>query len=55
MAIAATKAIEKFSVAKRKKIRTAAHNRFSTDVVALEYQNYFDRLYDLWGDGWYTT
>jgi glycosyltransferase involved in cell wall biosynthesis len=53
--LAATKAVEKFSVAKRKKIRAAAQNRFSTDIVALKYQNYFDRLYDLWGDGWYSA
>ena len=27
---------------------------FSTDRVALMYQEYFEMLYDLWGEGWYT-
>lgn len=36
-------------------IRSAAQKRFSTKVVAQQYQKYFDRLYDLWGDGWYAT
>ena len=51
--IAATKAVEKFSNSKRKKIRETAQARFSTDHVMNEYQAYFSRLYDLWGDGWY--
>lgn len=50
----AVKAIESGAL-KRKSIRTAAQKRFSTSVVADQYQKYFDRLYDLWGDGWYTT
>ncbi len=52
--VAAAKATEKFSAAKRKKIRTAAQKRFSTEVVARQYQTYFERLATLWGDGWYT-
>lgn len=40
---------------KRTSIRKAAQKRFGTDTVKHEYQRYFDRLYDLWGDGWYTT
>lgn len=51
--VAAAKATEKFSVAKRKKIRTEAQKRFSTEVVAKQYQAYFERLATLWGDGWY--
>lgn len=49
----AVKATEKFSTAKRRKIREAAQLRFSTLHVRDQYQAYFDRLYDLWGDGWY--
>ena len=52
--LAATKATEKFSAAKRKKIRAAAQKRFSTETVRNQYNDYFSRLYDLWGDGWYT-
>ena len=51
--VAAAKQVEKFSVAKRKKIRAAAQKRFSTTTVRDQYQAYFERLYDLWGDGWY--
>ena len=51
--VAATKAVEKFTPAKRKKIRAAAQKRFSTEHVRDMYQAYFERLYDLWGDGWY--
>lgn len=40
---------------KRKSIRASAQKRFSTKVVAQQYQDYFDRLYTLWGEGWYTT
>lgn len=51
--IAAAKAVEKFSPSKRKKIRAAAQKRFSTKHVRGQYQKYFERVYDLWGDGWY--
>jgi len=51
--VAAAKAVEKFSPAKRKKIRANAQQRFSTKHVRDQYQKYFERLYDLWGDGWY--
>lgn len=51
--LAAAKACEKFSVTKRKKIRTEAQKRFSTTHVRDMYQAYFERVYDLWGKGWY--
>lgn len=51
--VAAAKATEKFSVAKRRKIRAAAQKRFGTTAVAKQYDSYFNRLDDLWGDGWY--
>lgn len=51
--VSATKKTAKFSIIKRKAIRKNAQKRFSTEVIAFEYQRYFDRLYDLWGDGWY--
>lgn len=51
--LTATRAVESFSSAQRKKIRTTAQKRFSTNHVREQYQTYFNRLYDLWGDGWY--
>jgi len=30
-----------------------ASSRYGTDTIKLQYQHYFDRLYDLWNDGWY--
>ena len=51
--IAAAKAAEKFSPAKRKKTRPAAQKRFGTTTVAKQYDTYFNRLDDLWGEGWY--
>lgn len=34
-------------------IRTLALSRYSLDVVGLQYERYFERLLDLWGEGWY--
>lgn len=51
--LAAVEATEKFLTSKRKKIRTSAKKRFSTRCVRNQYHDYFVRLYDLWGDGWY--
>lgn len=51
--VKATKEVEKFSTAKRKKIREYAQERFTTKVVAGMYHDYFSRLDDLWGKGWY--
>lgn len=30
-----------------------AHGKFSSDVVSKQYEQYFNRLNTLWGDGWY--
>jgi len=35
------------------KIRDYARNNFSLNRVRYMYQEYFDRLYGLWGKGWY--
>jgi glycosyltransferase involved in cell wall biosynthesis len=35
-------------------IRDYAISRFSTEIVAQQYQDYFERLETLWGEGWYT-
>lgn len=51
--VAATKAVENFTPAQRKKIRLAAQKRFSTTTVRDQYQAYFERINDLWGKGWY--
>lgn len=37
-----------------RKIRNYAVNNFSMERVALMYQEYFQKLLDLYGDGWYT-
>lgn len=37
----------------REHIQEEAQKRFGMPSVALEYENYFDRLYDLWSEGWY--
>ncbi|MBF6078655.1 glycosyltransferase [Nocardia beijingensis] len=34
-------------------IRDYAISKFSTDVVAPQYEAYFERLLTLWGEGWY--
>lgn len=49
----AAKSCEKMSLSKRQQIRKSAQKRFSTQTVARQYQDYFSRLYTLWGDGWY--
>lgn len=35
------------------KIRKYAYTRFAMCNVKQQYQRYFDKLYTLWGDGWY--
>ena len=44
---------DKLSVAQRKKIRANAQEKWSMDNVALQYDRYFKRLMNLYGDGWY--
>lgn len=51
--IAAVHATEHISNAKRASIQRAAQKRYSTAAVAKQYEEYFHRLYNLWGDGWY--
>lgn len=51
--IEAAEQCEKMSVGKRQKIRAIAQKRFGTQTVAKQYNDYFARLYTLWGDGWY--
>jgi glycosyltransferase involved in cell wall biosynthesis len=38
----------------RKAIHENAVSKYSIDVIALQYERYFERLMTLWGDGWYT-
>ena len=37
----------------RKAIRERAVSLYSVDVIAKQYEYYFQRLLTLWGDGWY--
>lgn len=39
----------------REAIREHAVTRYSLDVIAKRYEDYFTRLLTLWGDGWYDT
>jgi hypothetical protein len=36
-------------------IRQHAISRYSLDVIAKKYEDYFTRLLTLWGEGWYDT
>jgi glycosyltransferase involved in cell wall biosynthesis len=36
-------------------IHERAASRYSMDVVKWQYQTYFERLHDLWGQGWYAV
>jgi len=38
----------------RQAIRDRAVSLYSVDVIAKQYEYYFQRLLTLWGDGWYT-
>jgi glycosyltransferase involved in cell wall biosynthesis len=38
----------------RNVIRDRALSLYSVDVIAKQYEKYFNRLLTLWGDGWYT-
>jgi glycosyltransferase involved in cell wall biosynthesis len=38
----------------RQKIRDRAISLYSVDVIAKQYERYFERLMTLWGEGWYT-
>jgi glycosyltransferase involved in cell wall biosynthesis len=48
----AMKNVDKLDYAK---IREYAINNFSMDRVKYQYQAYFEQLYELWKDGWYST
>ena len=51
--LAAVGKVEKFSQNKRIKIRESAQKKFSVEIVAKQYQGYFERLSTLWERGWY--
>jgi glycosyltransferase involved in cell wall biosynthesis len=38
----------------RAKVREHSFNRYSLEVIALEYDKHFRRLSTLWEDGWYS-
>lgn len=46
-------ALDKVKNLDNEKIRKYAHSRFSMNVVGKQYQNYFERLSNLWNGGWY--
>lgn len=50
----AVKWADELSVDQRVSIKMNAEMRFGMESVRQLYQRYFQRLYDLWEDGWYT-
>lgn len=46
-------AAEKVKTLDRKKIREHSVGRYSLEVIAKQYEDYFKRLSTLWQDGWY--
>lgn len=46
-------AAEKVKSLDRAKIREHSVSRYSLDVIAKQYEDYFKRLSTLWSDGWY--
>ena len=48
------RAVDNVPALDRQYIRNRALDRYSTDQVRHMYQEYFDRLYDIWGQGWNT-
>lgn len=51
--VAAAEWAETLGLAHRAQIRQHAQAKWSMDVVKHQYDKYFDRLMDLYGDGWY--
>lgn len=51
--IAAAELAKTLTLPDRLAIRKQARSRYSLAAVAPLYERYFDRIYDLWGDGWY--
>lgn len=50
----AVKGVEEATYLDRKWIQAAARKRFSLEAVGEQYETYFARLQDLWGEGWST-
>lgn len=48
------KAVEHADSLDARDIRASALDRYSLDTIGPVYGAWFDRLLDLWGDGWYT-
>jgi hypothetical protein len=46
--------MEKAKSLDRKKIREYAVAHYGLDAVAIRYEDYFNGLLTLWGDGWYS-
>lgn len=49
----AIKAVSWVNELDRPQIQQKARNRFSLQAVGRQYEDYFERLSDLWGAGWY--
>lgn len=47
------KAAEDVKTLDRNKIREHSINKYSLDIIAKQYEDYFSRLLALWSDGWY--
>jgi len=51
--VAAAQRAARLTLKQRHALRAAARARYGFDGVAPLYERYFQRLYDLWGKGWY--
>ena len=51
--VAAAKEAQTLTNEERSAIRERAVSRYSLEAIAPLYERYFDRLYDLWGEGYY--
>jgi len=51
--VAAAERAKGLQIPERRAIRKRAQSRFGFDAVAPQYERYFQRIYDLWGKGWY--
>jgi len=51
--VAAAERAATLTLQDRNAIRARAQSRYSLEAVAPLYERYFDRIYDLWGQGWY--
>jgi hypothetical protein len=48
-----TLSAEKVKLLDRQEVRNRAVSLYNLDTIGAQYNDYFQRLLTLWGDGWY--